>query len=91
MTNTTTELNGATYFLDTDSYNPDTLDLDVDLEARDYWLRCFGETVKKFAIQAARSQQAESETATGRAEDFQNDYLDKLNLLKDSKSSLDGK
>lgn len=53
--------------MDPNTYNPDTLDLNADSEAREYWLECFANMIKKFATQAARSEK-DDPTATARAQ-----------------------
>nr|XP_016924417.1 4'-phosphopantetheine phosphatase [Drosophila suzukii] len=58
-------------------YQPDTLDLNTDGKAADYWFRCFRDMVAKFAKVAANSQ-AEDHTAPQRAEQFQAAYLQQL-------------
>lgn len=58
-------------------YQPDTLDLNTDGKAADYWFNCFRDMVAKFAKVAAKSQE-EDHTATQRAEQFQAAYLQRL-------------
>lgn len=53
--------------LDPQKYNPDTLDLNQDEEARDYWIDCFLQVAKKFAVKAAKSE-LDDPTASGRAQ-----------------------
>lgn len=53
--------------LDPNTYNPDTLDLNTDDEAREYWFECFAQLIKKFSTQAARSSQHDP-TANARAQ-----------------------
>lgn len=53
--------------LDPLTYDPDTLDLNQDEEAREYWIECFLQLTKKFSIQAAKSEHADP-TAKGRAQ-----------------------
>ncbi len=48
------------WFSDWNSYNPDTVDLTRDEDARTYWLNCFEESLGKFADRALESQQAHS-------------------------------
>ncbi|XP_068143586.1 LOW QUALITY PROTEIN: 4'-phosphopantetheine phosphatase [Drosophila tropicalis] len=62
---------------DVSSYQPDTLDLNTDPKAADYWFPCFRDLVKKFAKQAADSQ-IEDETAPQRAQQFMEAYLSHL-------------
>lgn len=67
--------------LDSSEYNPDTLDLKQDTEAREYWLECFNQLVKKFSVQAAWSQRDDS-SAEERALNFRNDYTEYIEKLK---------
>lgn len=53
--------------LDPNTYNPDTLDLNADSEARTYWFDCLTVLMRKFSVQAARSCKNET-TAQARAE-----------------------
>lgn len=55
--------------LDPKTYDPDTLDLNQDDEARDYWIDCLLQLAKKFAMRAARSQHNDP-TAKGRAQQY---------------------
>lgn len=57
----------CTLLIDPNTYNPDTLDLNSDLEAREYWLECFANMIKKFSAQAARSEK-DDPTAAARAQ-----------------------
>ncbi|KAH8308272.1 hypothetical protein KR059_009772 [Drosophila kikkawai] len=58
-------------------YQPDTLDLNTDTQAADYWFKCFRDMVEKFAKVAAKSQ-PEDHTALQRAEQFQAAYLQQV-------------
>ncbi|KMY88255.1 4'-phosphopantetheine phosphatase [Drosophila simulans] len=58
-------------------YQPDTLDLNTDEKAADYWFNCFRDMVAKFAKVAVKSQE-EDQTATQRADQFQAAYLQRL-------------
>lgn len=53
--------------LDPTTYTPDTLNLNADEEARQYWFNCFGQLIKKFSEQAARSGNYEDSDADERA------------------------
>lgn len=75
---------------DYENYNPDTLDLSQDAEAKDYWFRCFNRLVLKFEQQAAKSQ-ASDPTALDRAAKFRKHYLDHLEQLKQQESCSDQK
>lgn len=67
--------------LDPKEYNPDTVDLKSDEEARDYWFECFNGLIKKFSVQAALSQRNDP-TANDRASNFYEDYINKIDKLK---------
>ncbi|XP_033759357.1 4'-phosphopantetheine phosphatase-like isoform X1 [Pecten maximus] len=69
--------------LDPDTYNPDTVDLTKDPDAREYWLDCFSHTVDKTKGLAIRSQ-ANSPDVKERANKFKDSYLDRLNGLKEN-------
>ncbi|CAD7092401.1 unnamed protein product [Hermetia illucens] len=70
-------------------YNPDTLDLAKNPEARDYWHKCFVRLVDKFAQQAIASQENDP-TAADRAKEFKQAYINKLNLLRETSGSPNG-
>lgn len=53
--------------LDPSTYIPDTLNLNADEEARQYWFNCFGQLIKKFSEQAARSEHFQNSDADERA------------------------
>lgn len=57
----------STLLLDPLKYNPDTLDLSQDEEARDYWIDCFLQVAKTFSAKAAKSAM-DDPTASGRAQ-----------------------
>lgn len=59
----------CTLLLDPLTYNPDTLDLNKDDEAREYWFECLAKLFKKFSIQAARSDRNDK-TADARAQKY---------------------
>lgn len=63
---------------DASTYQPDTLDLNKDVEAANYWFPCFHDMIEKFARQAAKSQRDKDETADERAENFKKTYIKKL-------------
>lgn len=71
--------------LDPLKYTPDTLDLNKDEEARDYWIDCFLQVAKKFAVKAANSG-ADDPTASERAQQLVtecklDDFVFTLSLL----------
>ncbi|XP_059610654.1 4'-phosphopantetheine phosphatase [Phlebotomus argentipes] len=74
--------------LDAKKYNPDTLNLTDDAEVRSYWFTCFRDLVRKFAIQARKSE-LESDDACKRAERFQQDFLNRMNSLGQSTETGD--
>ena len=45
---------------DRNAYNPDTVDLTRDADARSYWLQCFEDSLSKFAQRAVDSQKEHS-------------------------------
>ena len=51
-----TRLGICPLLMDPASYNPDTVDLTRDPDARSYWLQCFEESLSKFAQRAVESQ-----------------------------------
>ncbi|KAH8241416.1 hypothetical protein KR026_000556 [Drosophila bipectinata] len=59
-------------------YQPDTLDLNTDAKAADYWFACFRDLATKFAKVAEKSQAAEDTTAAQRAEQFREAYIQRL-------------
>lgn len=66
---------------DADAYNPDTLDLHTDQEAREYWFKCIGDLVQKsIAVQAEHSQR-DDPTAKERAQLYQNEFNNVLSTL----------
>lgn len=62
-------------------YFPDTQDLTVDTEARDYWLNCFEDGLDKVVDRAVASQ-PEAPDAKERAEKFSNKFRLRLSVLK---------
>lgn len=66
---------------DSASYIPDSLDLNLDAEAKEYWFNCFDRLVLKFEQQAAKSQSSDP-TAAERAAQFREHYQEKLRHLK---------
>lgn len=66
-----------------DLYNPDTIDLNEDKEARDYWLNCFLGLVEKFS-NFAKLSQIHDPLSNERAIKFQDDYLERINNLRNS-------
>ncbi|KAH3813869.1 4'-phosphopantetheine phosphatase-like isoform X2 [Dreissena polymorpha] len=67
--------------LDPDLYQPDTVDLTQDTQARQYWLQCFIDGTKKQEEQAIKSQSQEEDAVT-RAAMFREQYLARLEALK---------
>uniref|UniRef100_A0A672J6Y2 Pantothenate kinase 4 (inactive) n=1 Tax=Salarias fasciatus TaxID=181472 RepID=A0A672J6Y2_SALFA len=67
--------------LDPSSYIPDTVDLTEDAPAREYWLKCFEETLDGVAKRAAASQPDMPEAAA-QAEKFRHKYRHKLQTLR---------
>lgn len=59
-------------------YQPDTLDLNTDAKAADYWFDCFRNLATKFAKVAEKSQALVDNTAGQRAEQFREAYIQKL-------------
>ena len=45
---------------DSSTYNADTVDLTSDSDARSYWLKCFEDSLNKFADRAVESQEHSS-------------------------------
>ncbi|KAJ8310602.1 hypothetical protein KUTeg_012467 [Tegillarca granosa] len=74
--------------LDPNSYLPDTVDLNEDDDARQYWLDCFANSVDKTKQQAIRSQ-SQSKDVEERAENFKAKYLTRLKELKENPCLLD--
>uniref|UniRef100_A0A915ITW2 4'-phosphopantetheine phosphatase n=1 Tax=Romanomermis culicivorax TaxID=13658 RepID=A0A915ITW2_ROMCU len=66
---------------DATHYNPDTVDLTQDGEARDYWLECFEQGVDK-TIKKALESQPNSADAKERAANFKHRYVQCLRTLK---------
>ncbi|XP_065215107.1 4'-phosphopantetheine phosphatase [Planococcus citri] len=62
-------------------YVPDTVDLNSDQEAREYWLKCFEEKIDTF-VRCAIASQPENSTAQERAEMFKDKYITRLHHLK---------
>ncbi|XP_059469854.1 4'-phosphopantetheine phosphatase isoform X1 [Neocloeon triangulifer] len=67
---------------DPENYNPDTVDLNKDAEARNYWLECFRDATSKYVDRAIQSQ-PHSETAEERAHKFRDKYLNRLQYLQE--------
>ena len=55
-----TRLGVCSLLKDAANYNPDTVDLTRDPEARSYWLQCFEDSLSKFAQRAVDSQKEHS-------------------------------
>ncbi|XP_018912276.2 4'-phosphopantetheine phosphatase isoform X1 [Bemisia tabaci] len=64
------------------NYIPDTVDLNADQEARDYWLACFEESVNKY-IERAVASQPYSTTREERAKQLKEKYVSRLHHLKE--------
>jgi len=62
-------------------YFPDTQDLTVDTEAREYWLQCFEDALDK-VVERAVASQPDAVDAKERAEKFRNKFRLRLNVLK---------
>ena len=56
---------------DPGAYNADTVDLTRDSDARSYWLKCFEDSLNKFADRAVESQ----EHSSGKFENSKNFLL----------------
>jgi hypothetical protein len=56
-----TRLGVCPLLLNAGTYNPDTVDLTRDADARMYWLQCFEDSLSKFADRALDSQREHSE------------------------------
>ncbi|ESO96157.1 hypothetical protein LOTGIDRAFT_116077 [Lottia gigantea] len=69
--------------LDVKDYFPDTVDLTVDTDAREYWLQCFANGIEKVCSQAIKSQ-SNLPDVKPRAEKFKSKYLDRLQELKEN-------
>lgn len=90
-TNNTNNMHSCcTLLLDESTYQPDTLDLNTDAKAADYWFPCFRDLVKKFANQAANSQ-SDDVTAAQRAAQFESAYLHQLYEYQNNIASSSGK
>ncbi|KFB44943.1 hypothetical protein ZHAS_00012854 [Anopheles sinensis] len=66
-----------------DTYHPDTLDLNQDLEAKHYWFGCFTNMVMKFERQASASQ-PKDDTAKARAQAFRENCIDEFHQLQNN-------
>jgi len=66
---------------DSSAYNADTVDLTRDSDARSYWLKCFEDSLSKFADRAVGSQEHSCDAAD-RAEKFKEQYLNRLKSLQ---------
>lgn len=62
-------------------YIPDTVDLNADKEAREYWLKCFEESLDKF-VEKAIASQPQNPTAEERAKQFREKYVTRLHQLQ---------
>lgn len=77
----------ATLLEDAETYNPDTLDLNKDTEAADYWFSIIDEIINKFAIQAIDSQKEIDPTSAERAERFKKSYKDQVQNMRNSRNN----
>ena len=62
-------------------YSPDSVDLILDREAREYWLTCFEKSLESF-VDRAVSSQPQSLDAKERATKFREKYLNRLKTLR---------
>lgn len=77
--------NLCTLLASADTYHPDTLDLNQDLEAKHYWFGCFTNMVNKFERQALASQ-PKDDTAKVRAQAFRENCIDEFHQLQNNQS-----
>ncbi|XP_050525416.1 4'-phosphopantetheine phosphatase [Daktulosphaira vitifoliae] len=66
---------------DPSTYIPDTVDLNSDREAREYWLNCFEQSIENYVNYAVVSQPS-SLTAKSRAEKFKEKFIARVKLLR---------
>lgn len=62
-------------------YNPDTLDLIKDTEARKFWLDCFENLINKYVLHALQSD-SEDSTVETRAEQFRKCYVEAIEKIR---------
>ncbi len=62
-------------------YNPDTVDLTRDDDAREYWLQCLEDSLPKFTERAIQSQEGRRADAAERAERFRRTFSSRLRQL----------
>lgn len=62
------------------NYVPDTVDLNADQEAREYWITCFEKKVDEI-VKCALMSQMNNETASERASLFKEKYINRLKQL----------
>ncbi|XP_050435430.1 4'-phosphopantetheine phosphatase isoform X2 [Adelges cooleyi] len=67
--------------MDPASYIPDTVDLNSDKEAREYWLDCFEQSIENYVSYAVASQPT-SDTAKSRSEKFKEKFIARVKLLR---------
>ncbi|XP_054271885.1 4'-phosphopantetheine phosphatase isoform X2 [Macrosteles quadrilineatus] len=77
-----TTLSFCPLLADPANYVPDTVDLNGDQEAREYWLDCFENSIGKY-VQKAVESQPESKTAAARGQQLMDKYLARLRHLKE--------
>eukprot|EP00095_Tigriopus_kingsejongensis_P003201 maker-scaffold50_size457468-snap-gene-0.18 protein:Tk03201 transcript:maker-scaffold50_size457468-snap-gene-0.18-mRNA-1 annotation:"hypothetical protein DAPPUDRAFT_327249" len=63
------------------TYNPDTVDLIRDNDAREYWLQCLQDSLPKFTDRAIKSQE-NSLDVLERASKFKDQFLTRLNQFQ---------
>lgn len=63
------------------TYNPDTVDLTRDNDAREYWLQCLQDSLPKFTERAIKSQD-NSSSVQDRANKFKDQFLTRLKQFK---------
>lgn len=64
------------------AYNPDTLDLIEDMEAREFWLDCFENLINKYVSYALQSD-SEDSTVETRAQRFRKCYVEAIGKIRD--------
>ncbi|XP_077293741.1 4'-phosphopantetheine phosphatase isoform X2 [Arctopsyche grandis] len=64
------------------AYNPDTLDLIKDTEAREFWLDCFENLINKYVSYALQSD-SEDSTVETRAQRFRKCYVEAIGKIRD--------
>lgn len=67
--------------LNPSEYNPDTIDLIIDDEAREFWLNCF-ENLTNRNVSYALQNNIEDATAADRAEKFKTCYIEAIGKIR---------